>query len=626
MNNTMQLYIDEKKEIKGYPITSPDRVIDENGVSIKEQFDAITSEKADNTTINNLQAQINNLVINGDGTQNLEVIQARVGSDGQTYSTLNNNINAIATGRIDFNKSALLYGKTKLDMSISLLEMGHISGNTTPTSTTRVRSKDFITVPFEKNINVIVFDSNYKFWLIKYDEAGEFISSLGGYSTNTQFILEPTSKYKLLFGKKDNGILTVDEILKSFAVSVEGENDFKVLKDAEEMAKGNLNLENSPLKFGVLSYMKFENLQKRYWNGSSIVSSTVRAITNMIDGGKEYIFIDNDKKIKMWIHQFNEDGSYVKEYMKSYGESCDGIKFKLESGFKYRIQFGYIDNSVIDLDKFKDEILYRDVNSTTINDLINKFTDKNTVSTIKPFVESIAHQGYSYVYPLSTEIAFIGAGKHGFTHIEADIKFTKDNIPVLCHNTTIDATSNGTGTIKEMTYEELLTYDFGSWKSPEFAGEKICTFDTMVKTAKIYGMGVYLDQIDSLDTVDKYDLIVSILKKYGMLKNFTWLIGSATYTLEHIKRVDPTGHIMFTISSLNEDLKNKIMSAKTSNPTNKISVGIDVNNLIEDDVLWLRENEIGTYVWTIDDKNKYLQWLPFMDGVTSNRYKSQDVI
>lgn len=44
MNNTMQLYIDEKKEIKGYPITSPDRVIDENGVSIKEQLDTVDNE------------------------------------------------------------------------------------------------------------------------------------------------------------------------------------------------------------------------------------------------------------------------------------------------------------------------------------------------------------------------------------------------------------------------------------------------------------------------------------------------------------------------------------------------------------------------------------------------------
>ena len=40
MNNTIQLYMDEKQEIKGYPITSPDRVIDENGVNIKQQLDS----------------------------------------------------------------------------------------------------------------------------------------------------------------------------------------------------------------------------------------------------------------------------------------------------------------------------------------------------------------------------------------------------------------------------------------------------------------------------------------------------------------------------------------------------------------------------------------------------------
>ena len=41
MNNTIQLYIDKDKEIKGYPITSPDRVIDENGVNIKQQLEQL---------------------------------------------------------------------------------------------------------------------------------------------------------------------------------------------------------------------------------------------------------------------------------------------------------------------------------------------------------------------------------------------------------------------------------------------------------------------------------------------------------------------------------------------------------------------------------------------------------
>lgn len=40
MSNTIQLYIDKDKEIKGYPITSPDRVIDEKGISIIEVIDS----------------------------------------------------------------------------------------------------------------------------------------------------------------------------------------------------------------------------------------------------------------------------------------------------------------------------------------------------------------------------------------------------------------------------------------------------------------------------------------------------------------------------------------------------------------------------------------------------------
>lgn len=47
MDNTIQLYIDEKKEIKGYPITSADRVIDENGVSVKERLEELSGATAE---------------------------------------------------------------------------------------------------------------------------------------------------------------------------------------------------------------------------------------------------------------------------------------------------------------------------------------------------------------------------------------------------------------------------------------------------------------------------------------------------------------------------------------------------------------------------------------------------
>lgn len=38
MNNTIQLYVDDEKQVKGFPLTSPDRVIDSNGKSIKDKL------------------------------------------------------------------------------------------------------------------------------------------------------------------------------------------------------------------------------------------------------------------------------------------------------------------------------------------------------------------------------------------------------------------------------------------------------------------------------------------------------------------------------------------------------------------------------------------------------------
>ena len=58
MDNTIQLYVDKEKEIKAYPITSPDRVIDENGVNIKEQLDNMeieTNEKIETIYNSNLR-------------------------------------------------------------------------------------------------------------------------------------------------------------------------------------------------------------------------------------------------------------------------------------------------------------------------------------------------------------------------------------------------------------------------------------------------------------------------------------------------------------------------------------------------------------------------------------------
>ena len=102
-----------------------------------------------------------------------------------------------------------------------------------------------------------------------------------------------------------------------------------------------------------------------------------------------------------------------------------------------------------------------------------------------------AHRGVGTEFPEETMSAFHAAVKQGYGMIELDTKFTKDNHCVLLHDRTINRTarrSDGKMFAENMpaaehTLAELLAMDFGLWKAPEFAGEKIPTLQQVLEFA-----------------------------------------------------------------------------------------------------------------------------------------------
>ncbi len=74
-----------------------------------------------------------------------------------------------------------------------------------------------------------------------------------------------------------------------------------------------------------------------------------------------------------------------------------------------------------------------------------------------PYIQ--AHRGGSLragkpVYPENTMPAFKAAAKLGFT-LELDVKLTSDSVPVVIHDDTLDRTTNCTGLVHDVTYEQL---------------------------------------------------------------------------------------------------------------------------------------------------------------------------
>ena len=71
-----------------------------------------------------------------------------------------------------------------------------------------------------------------------------------------------------------------------------------------------------------------------------------------------------------------------------------------------------------------------------------------------------AHRGASGYAPENTIPAFELAAEMGADGVELDVQFTKDGQIVVCHDETIDRTSNGCGWVKDHTLEELLALSF----------------------------------------------------------------------------------------------------------------------------------------------------------------------
>ncbi len=73
-------------------------------------------------------------------------------------------------------------------------------------------------------------------------------------------------------------------------------------------------------------------------------------------------------------------------------------------------------------------------------------------------VEIIAHRGGAGMAPENSLQCIEKAIATGADAIEIDIRLTKDEVIVVCHDSNLKRTTNGKGKIEEMTFEEVRSY------------------------------------------------------------------------------------------------------------------------------------------------------------------------
>ena len=90
-----------------------------------------------------------------------------------------------------------------------------------------------------------------------------------------------------------------------------------------------------------------------------------------------------------------------------------------------------------------------------------------------PYPRWIAHRGAGKLAPENTLAAFQRGASHGYRMFECDVKLSADGVPFLLHDSTLERTTNGSGTAGHQPWVELAALDAGSWHSSAFAGERL---------------------------------------------------------------------------------------------------------------------------------------------------------
>jgi len=213
----------------------------------------------------------------------------------------------------------------------------------------------------------------------------------------------------------------------------------------------------------------------------------------------------------------------------------------------------------------------------------------------------LAHRGANKRAPQNTIPAFRKAVEFNADGIETDVHLSKDGKIVICHNDTIDATSNGTGAVCDYTCEELKKFDFGSYFSEEFKGVTLPTLEECLDVVK----NMTLINIEIKNPPVKNDLVkrtIETVHEYGISDSVIISCFNPEIIRES-KEIDPS--IRTGLLYGDDELGNEIRSfgvEKYCAQLNANAAHPHFSLITEDEVKRLHALNIAVNVWTVNDK------------------------
>jgi glycerophosphoryl diester phosphodiesterase len=126
--------------------------------------------------------------------------------------------------------------------------------------------------------------------------------------------------------------------------------------------------------------------------------------------------------------------------------------------------------------------------------------------------------------------------------VEIDPRITKDGVMVVMHDPTVNRTTNGTGDVSDLTYEQVKKLRL---KLPNgtVTNDSVPSFRDFLLAAKDK-MWINIDIVDKVP----YEPLYEIVKEYGMLDQILFYINNNSNAINFLLTASPAG-IPFTYTS-----------------------------------------------------------------------------
>lgn len=223
------------------------------------------------------------------------------------------------------------------------------------------------------------------------------------------------------------------------------------------------------------------------------------------------------------------------------------------------------------------------------------------------FIPVLGHRGICAKFPENTLVSFDAAIELGCDLIEFDINITKDGVPVVIHDNTIDRTCIGhTGAVRDYTLDELKTFDFAAQFADSFKNTPIPTLREVLELGAKNPKLCYNIEIKDYteECVDKTMLLV---REFGISERVviaSFSVDVLLYTQEKYPEMRTQGFPPFFMKNAPMEMYDRMYGIGIPIAWSRENMNID--EAIAADVAFAREHNILPWLFSADTEEDVL--------------------